>query len=59
MGGRRPLRAQTVGTLDRDFTSIVLSEIFVDFTNIRRLHKYSMTSQIFDDVTNLVEAERI
>ena len=51
MGGRRPLREQTVVTLDHDFTNLVGLDIFDDFTNLVRLH-------IFDDVTNLVGGER-
>ena len=65
MGGRRPLREQTVVTLDRDFTNLV------EFRNLRaRLksrtgHKYSNTSQIslsseiFVYVTNLVQVTNI
>ena len=45
MGGRRPLREQTVVTLDRDFTHFVAFRNLVyvtnpvEVTNIRILHK--------------------
>ena len=54
MGGRRPLREQTVVTLDRDFTDLGA------VTNLRIRHTSSYTSQIslrsqiFVYVTNLV-----
>ena len=51
MGGRRPLREQTVITFDHDVTNLVSLQIFAYFTNL-------VSSQKYKYVTNLVEAER-
>ena len=51
MGGRRPLREQTVVTLDCDFTNLV------DVTNLRARHK-SRTGHKSSNTSQILEAER-